>query len=209
MDGLADVPPQMVEACRAASRLMGGPNLRGVGVTSALRGEGRTSVALAMAAVQRRDYGRTVAVVEMDFENPVLASRLGANSWPGMAELARGESSAADVLQRLSEGVYVVTSGTVAGPVSRVVTDVARSDCLSALGDEVEVLIADLPPLLAGGHGLQAARAFDDLLVVIRAGVTPIARVREAAADLHVPPHILLNATYSSLPRWLLRLLGR
>jgi len=105
--------------------------------------------------------------------------------------------------------VFVVTSGVITGTLSRVVTDVAKADVLAALGNEVDVVIADLPPLLAGGLGYPAARVFDDLLLVVRAGVTPIARVKEATADLHAAPHVLLNGTYSSLPGWLLRLLGR
>ena len=52
-------------------------------------------------------------------------------------------------------------------------------------------------------------RAFEDLLLVVRAGVTPVARVKEASADLHVEPNVLLNGAYSSLPRWLRRLLGQ
>lgn len=202
------VRPEMLEACRQASRMIGGPSLNRLGVVSAMRGEGRTSVALAMAAVQRQDYGRTVAIVELDFENPVLAKRHELKPWPGIAELARGEASVAAVLQQVAEGAYVVAAGMVTGTVSRVVTDVVKSDALATLGGEVDVVIADVPPLLGGGPGFAAARAFDDLLLVVRAGTTPIARVKEATIDLQVTPHILLNDTHSSLPRWLLRLLG-
>jgi Mrp family chromosome partitioning ATPase len=73
----------------------------------------------------------------------------------------------------------------------------------------VDVVVADLPPLLGGGIGQLAARAFDDLILVVRAGVTPAARVREATSDLHVAPSVLLNGAYSSLPSWLRRLLGQ
>lgn len=201
------VRPEMVEACRQASRIIGGPSLVRLGVVSAMRGEGRTSVALAMATVQREDYGRTVAIVELDFENPALAKRDEHNPWPGVAELARGEAPVAAVLQRLADGVHVVTAGMVRGTVARVIMDVVKSDALALVGGHVDVVIADLPPLLAGGPGFAAARAFDNLLLVVRAGVTPIARVKEATLDLQVTPHILLNDTHSSLPRWLVRLL--
>jgi polysaccharide biosynthesis transport protein len=207
--GLADVRPQMLEACRAASLLIGGPNLRTLGVTSALRGEGRTSVVLAMAAVQRQDFGRTVVIVDMDFESPTLARRHDLKPFPGLAELARGESSMEEALQRVSDGVHLVASGVIVDSVARAAADVGRSNILADLGAEADCVIADLPPLLTGGPGFAAARAFEDLLLVVRAGVTPIARVKEATADLHVAPSVLLNGAYSSLPRWLLRLLGR
>src|SRR5215472_8586149 len=96
-------PRQMLEVCRNASLLLGGPNLRRLGVTSALREEGRSSIALAMAIVQREDYGRKVALLDMDLENPSLARRFGLDPWPGLAELSRKEATAETVLQRLSD----------------------------------------------------------------------------------------------------------
>src|SRR5215471_13889576 len=98
-------PRQMLEVCRNASLLLGGPNLRRLGVTSSLREEGRTSIALAMAVVQREDYGRRVALVDMDLENPALARRAGLEPWPGIAELTRREATVDEVLQPLSDGV--------------------------------------------------------------------------------------------------------
>src|SRR5499427_1558581 len=109
-DGGEDVriPRPMLDACRSASLLIGGPGLRRLGITSALREEGRTSIALAMAIVQREDYGRRVALVDMDLENPSLARRAGLEPWPGIAELTRREATVDEVLQPLSDGVLVV-----------------------------------------------------------------------------------------------------
>jgi protein-tyrosine kinase len=208
-DRLLGIPIPLLDGCRNATRLIGGPNIRLLGVTSSTRGEGRTSVAEAMAAVQRQDFGRKVALVDMDFENPALAKAHDLAHWPGLGELSRGEASANQVLQPLRSGVQVVTAGAIAGNVARGATEVAGSNALTQLLDEVDVVIADLPPLLGGGVGFTLARPFQEILLVVRAGVTPIARVREAMTDLHVTPHIMLNGTQTSLPRWLRRLLGR
>lgn len=203
------IPRQMLEVCRSASLLLGGPNIRRLGVTSALREEGRTSIALAMAVVQREDYGRRVALVDMDLENPALARRAGLEPWPGLAELARREATIEDVLQPLSDGVLVVPSGVLAASAARTMTDIVKSDVLSELERHVDVVIADMPPLLGGGTGSSASRAFREILLVIRAGVTPVARIKEATDDLQVVPHVLLNDIHTSLPRWLRRLTGR
>lgn len=207
--GLVRVPTEMLDACRAASLLIGGPGLRRLGVTSTLRGEGRTSIALAMASIQHHDYNRSVAIVDMDFENPSLARKHDLNLWPGLAELARGEVGVHEALQTVGEGIYLVASGVVSDSVSRTVVDVVKANLLAVVEREVDVVIADLPPLLGGGPGYAASQAFDKLLLVVRAGVTPVTRVKEATADLRVPPDVLLNGTHSSLPRWVRRLVGR
>ena len=207
--GPAPVPAQMLDACRSASLLIGGPKLRSLGVTSALRGEGRTSVALAMAAIQWRDYGRRVALVDLDFENPDLARRHDLEPWPGLAELARGECTVERAMQAVGEGVHVVTAGVVSDSVGRSVSEVVKSGALTEISRYADVVLADLPPLLGGGPGRAACAPFSNLLLVVRAGVTPVARVKEATADLHIAPSVLLNGAYSDLPGWLRRLLSR
>lgn len=203
------IPRQMLEICRSASLLLGGPNIRRLGVTSTLREEGRTSIALAMAVVQREDYGRSVALVDMDLENPTLARRYGLEPWPGLAELARRAAKAEEVLKPVSDGVLVVPSGVLAASAARTMADIVKTDILSELERNVDVVVADMPPLLGGGPGSSASQAFRDILLVIRAGVTPVARIKEAIDDLHVVPHVLLNDTHTSLPRWLRHLAGR
>lgn len=207
--GLRRVPTEMLDACRAASLLIGGPGLRRLGVTSTLRGEGRTSIALAMATIQRHDYNRSVAIIDMDFESPTLARRHDLKLWPGLAELARGEVGVHEALQPVAEGIFLMASGVVSDSVSRTVVDVVKANLLAVVEREVDVVVADLPPLLGGGPGYAASQAFDKLLLVVRAGVTPVTRVREATADLRVSPDVLLNGTHSSLPPWLRRLVGR
>lgn len=200
---------KMLEACRSASLLIGGPSLTRLGVTSALREEGRTSVALAMATVQHEDFGRSVILVDMDYENPALAARHHVDSWPGLAEVVRGEVSIERVLQPLADGVRLVATGVVTDTVSRAVADIVKSGLMDEIEQHADVMIADLPPLLGGGPGRAAAEAFEHLLLVVRAGTTPVARVKQATADLHVAPNVLLNGAHTSLPGWIRRLLGR
>ena len=204
-----EVPEPMLEACRTASLLIGGPGLSRLGVTSTLRGEGRTSIAMAMASIQRNDYNRTVALVDMDLENPTLARRHGRDPWPGLAEVATGKATLDQVQQRITDGISLVPGGVIAVSTSRTVADVLKADLLSELNSRFDVLIVDLPPLLGGGAVPSASRVVDNLVLVVRAGVTPVARIMEATADLHVTPAVVLNGSYSSLPSWLRRLVGR
>ena len=204
----AGVAPVMLEACRAASLQIGGPTLSQLGITSTMRGEGRTSVALAMAHVQREDYGRSVLLIDLDFDNPKLARLCGCHSWPGMAELSR-EALLADVTQTVEEGITVIAAGAPDGSAPRIVMDLERGKMLERVGKHYDVVIADLPPLLGCTFGQNVAAWFSDLLLVVRTRVTPVARIREATAHLSVEPRVLLNGAQSDLPRWLRNLTGR
>lgn len=204
-----EVNSAIVEGCRSASLKIGGPGLTRLGITSSIRGEGRTSVAMAMAIVQQEDYGRSVALIDLDLDNPQLARQIGVRPWPGIAELARGEISVDDVLQPIGDGIVAVAAGAAGATAPRIITDILRTDLIETIGRDFDIVIADLPPLLGSSFGHAVAGWFPDLLLVLRSRVTPLARVREATAHLPVEPKVLLNGTHSDLPRWVRRLAGR
>jgi Mrp family chromosome partitioning ATPase len=205
---IGSLPPALLEACRCASLQLGGPRLTSLGVTSTVRGEGRSSIVLALAHIQAQDYQRSVLLVDLDLERPGLAGRLGAAPSPGVAELAEGSASVDDVLQPLGGGITLLAAGAPGGAVTRVMAGILRSNVLQAVGERFDMVVADLPPLLGSSCGQAPVAAFGDLLLVVRSGVTPLGRIRQATAHLPVPPTVLLNGTRSHLPPWLCRLLG-
>jgi succinoglycan biosynthesis transport protein ExoP len=206
--GPGGLPPEIVEACRFASLQLGGPRLVSLGVTSALRGEGRSTIARAMAEIQDEDYERTVVLLDLDLERPSLSRSLGAAPAPGIAELVDGTASLDDVIQPLGEGISLVAAGASAWPASRTMAGILRAGVLRAIEERFDAVIADLPPLLSSSVGRAPAAVFGDLLLVVRSGVTPLGRIRQATAHLPVQPSVLLNGTRSHLPPWLQRLAG-
>jgi Mrp family chromosome partitioning ATPase len=199
----ASISSEVLEACSAATLQLGGPTLKSLGITSAIRGEGRTTVAIAMAMIQRQDYSRRTLLLEMDFDNPTLARQLGVEMWPGLTELIRGEATLKDVVHPFADGIAAVTMGAGAGTAPRTVIDFLRSGVLQDLGREFDVLVGDLPPLLDSNFGHLLADAFERVLLVVRAGAAPIGRIREATAALASEPAVLLNGVESPLPRWI------
>jgi tyrosine-protein kinase Etk/Wzc len=202
------VADEVLSACRSASLRIGTPNLTNLGITSTLRGEGRTSVAIAMAAVHRDDFGRSVVLVDFDLEGSSLSKRLGADPVPGLCEIVRGESTMDSAIQTIGDGISFVPAGVASGSIARTVTEAGKMDLVTRLAGLGGLVIADLPPLLGSDSGRAAASLFGDLLLVMRAGVTPVARTKEAIANLPVEPTVLLNATRSVLPSWMKRFLG-
>jgi Mrp family chromosome partitioning ATPase len=202
-----EIDPRLLDACGSVSLQIGGVRLNRLGVTSTIRGEGKTTIAMALALVQAVDYRRGVIIVELDFENPSLADRLRLRRRPGVAELASGQVSIPEAVQAVSDGIGVITAG---GPVwswSKTAAEVSSSGILAALGNQTDIVVADLPPLTSSlGH--QWHDGFQRLVYVVRAGITPLPRVREAISSLSSEPALLLNGTDSSLPRWLRSILG-
>ncbi len=196
------VQPEIVEACSLAMHNIGGPDLTRVGVASALRGEGRTSIATGIAAAQARDYGRSVLLVDADFDGPELAERFGLSTAPGMAEVLNGQAGVNDALRQVGDGVTVMTSGEVGPAPSRLAAALVQSNVLDELQGEFDVIVLDLPAIRRSSSGPLLCVAIHPLVLVVRADRTPLAEVREAVELLDEAPVVMLNGTSSRVPRW-------
>ena len=194
---------RLVEACAPAALKLGGPRLTRLGITSALRGEGRTSIALAMAAVQARAFGRRALLVDADFDHPTLGEAFGHAGEPGLAEVTTGEVSVDNVIHEIGEGVALLPAGQATRHRSRMVRELLNTDLLSELAAQYEVAIVDLPPLLGTTDGPLLAGQFDTALLIVRAQITPLARIQEAVSLLPKKPFVLVNAVRSDVPGWL------
>ena len=194
---------RVIEACAFASNRLGGPRLTRLGVTSSVRGEGRSTVAAAMALAQDRLFGRSALLVDLDFDEPGLAELFDLPNGPGVAEVLRGRASVGRAMHAVSDNLQIMPAGGVDGDAGRLAQELLASSFLNELQDHFSAVIADLPPLSESVAGPLLAGSFAQTLLVVRAEVTPISKVRDAIAPLERAPMVLMNATRTRLPRWL------
>src|ERR1700694_2473044 len=186
------VAEDIMEGCRGAAQHLDLEGLTSLGITSALAGEGRTTLSLAMALVLA-EYGLNTVLLELDLGHPELAQRLGIAKFPGVADLAEGRASLADTMRPVTTGLSVIPAGQTHGSISRALRQLAEIDLMDNLGNQGHVVVADLPALLGNSVGRQAASLMADLILVVRANVVPTASIKEAIAGLQTTPRVLLN----------------
>ena len=108
----------------------------------------------------------------------------------------------------IDRNVDVLHAGGVAGQPLRLVAELLRGDHLERIRSAYEVTVADLPPVLSPCATPRLAADFAPLMLVVRAGATPVGRIEDALADLPSAPTVVLNGVESRVPRWLRRLSG-
>src|SRR5205085_5427806 len=96
-----------------------------IGVTSAISGEGRTTIALGLAQTFASDLDVPSLLVEADLERPALAPRLGIAPGPGLCEVLRGECRLDEVTRAISGNLSVVTTGAVGHASGRLMRQLA------------------------------------------------------------------------------------
>jgi Mrp family chromosome partitioning ATPase len=173
-----------------------------VGVTSAIAGEGRTTCAAALARTVAEDASSPVLLVEADLQHPALASYFNLPTGPGLADVLRGSCSLPAAIQSGGENLFVVTAGTPGDDLASLMLELPNLDPVRACSWVTGAVILDLPPILNHGYSPEAARLADDVVLVARAGITPVEALREALARLgeRPPVGVVLNGQTSSIP---------
>lgn len=206
------LPPGLIEHCRQiylSASPSGAAQVGVIGVTSAWRREGRTSVALGMAAALAADTPDQTVLVECDFEQIPLARIVGAPSTRGLADWLDGTTPLPLIQTASLDNVVVLCAGASFVNPTRAMHRLIQSGLVEQLQSRFRNVVLDLPPLLGVPYGTLAARLAERLVLVVRQGVTPIDDVersiglvgRERLAGL------VLNAEVVKTPRWLRRLM--
>lgn len=203
---LADDPAFSSEIFRQVYISLNLPEDRGpvIGITSSIAGEGRTTIAAALARTLASDLDKMVLLVDADFDRPSPLAQPHPVTSAGLPAVLRGDVSLVDVMHRVSERLFVVTGGNVGSGSARLLRRLADHDPFQIIRDQGGVTILDLPPTLTHSYTALAASAADALILVIRAGLTPESAVREAIERLggRSLQGAILNAERSDRPRW-------
>jgi capsular exopolysaccharide synthesis family protein len=167
------------------SLLTPGHPVKTVLVTSAVAGEGKTTVACGLARVAALS-GREVILVEADLRHPSLKQQLPLDEHaPGLASVLFDRGDPLELLQspiRELNRLMVLP----AGPVPKNATNLLRSDIMvetiASLSDRAHLVVIDSAPLLpvADTRVLLDELSVDACLVVARAGTTKREEARRA-----------------------------
>ena len=162
-------------------------------VTSAVQGEGKTTVAIDLAHAIALT-GRPVVLVELDLRRPSFAAHFELPTRTGVTTALLGRSRISELVQHpvdKLEHFGVVASGPVPPNPAELLEAPALDAILRELLDDDEVtLILDAPPLLpvADAQVLLGQPVVDGCVVIAREGVTTRDQMRRARAilDSHV-----------------------
>ncbi len=151
-------------------------------ITSALLGEGKTSVTTSLARLQA-SVGNKVVVVDCDLRRPAVHEEFGVQSSPGLVEVLAGEASLDDVIREdpISGAHFVVAGGRTPSP-AELLGSAQMKNLLNTLANSYDLVIIDSSPVLAVSDTRVLARLADKTVFLVRWADTP----REIAiAALH------------------------
>jgi capsular exopolysaccharide synthesis family protein len=173
-------------------------------ITSAVPGEGKTTVAVDLAHAIALT-GEAVTLVELDLRRPTFSQHLDIDPARGVTDALRGNLPLSYLLQTplpLLPNLTVLAAGRLPPNPSELLGTAATTDLLTELAGGSRTVIIDAPPLLpvADSHVLLNHARIDSALIVARIGLTTRDEVRRARAVLERHPLQPLGLVVTGIP---------
>lgn len=155
-------------------------------ITSAKRGEGKTTVATNLAWVMAKPGERRVLLIDAHVQSASVCNRLALKPQGGWLDVADGNAKFADAAIRLDpNGLYVMSPRKLENGLTNATTaDVLTSSRLEKLFKELEqhfdFILIDAPTILDSADAQRIASIADGTVMVTRAGCTNHTDVNEA-----------------------------
>lgn len=156
-----------------------------VGISSAVAGEGKSTVAANLAAALGQ-AGRSVVLISADLRRPSIAEIFDRDDDFGLLQVLRGENTIEEASQPVGElgKLRVLTSGgRLRNP-----ADLLQSSRMQRAIDEArkqfEIVLVDTPPVLAVADTIVLAPMLDTVVMVVSASETTEAEFNDARTQL-------------------------
>lgn len=150
-------------------------------VTSPSQGDGKTTIALALAISYARAGHRTV-IVDCDFIGRAMSGMLGVLDAPGVREVIRRGTLENEVVEA-QHGVSVLPVGIDASISASNLQVGAMRRLLRALRDRFDVIIVDAGPVTASVEAIPVAASCDGAMLVLRRGRSR-SRIAESVGEI-------------------------
>jgi Mrp family chromosome partitioning ATPase len=205
------LPPWFIDRARRAYLSISYPpgGARIIGVTSALYGEGKTSLAIGIAMAIAADTLEPTLLLECDLEHPAFDRYFGFPATPGLADWLQGASPLRVIRAAVLDSEFIIPAGARATDPARLMYQLSESGLIEELRPRFRNIVIDLPPMLNIAYSSLACKLAERILLVARHGVTPIEDLEKAVFLLGQErlTGILLNGYSSKVPGWFRKLL--
>lgn len=158
--------------------------LRTILITSALPGEGKTTVAANLAGSLSRIEGLRVLLVDFDLRHPSLHTIFGVEAGSRTPSALEGEVPWQDAIYRLNQGLDVLFGFHQLEEPDRLLQGARLEKLIEEVKAEYDVVILDSAPMLAVADTHSLVPLVDCGLFVINADSTPIGAAKEALSML-------------------------
>lgn len=170
-------------------------------ITSAVSGEGKSTLTAHLAAALARQHHEPVLVVDTDFRNPSIGRLLGVDSRRGIAEVLQGDLCLEEAIQSTEhDHLYVLTTGESNEAPRHQFANGELRKVLQQLRANFRYVLIDTAPVLSSAETLPIAQASDAIIISTLRDVSRVAQIRLALEKLSFVGGRVAGAVINGVP---------
>jgi len=145
------------------------PGCKIIGITSSIRGEGKSTTAVNLSYVLA-ESGKKVILVDGDLRIPSIAKKMKIDSTPGLSDLLRGDITLdlGNLKSSHHPNWYIMPAGVLPPNPSELLGSRRMEAALKGLSAHFDYIIVDLPPVNIVSDALAISKYITGMILVIR-----------------------------------------
>ncbi len=144
-----------------------GTDCKCVGVVSADRGDGKSTIAVNLT-VSLAQINKRVILIDCDLRLPTIAQKLGIKSTPGISNYLSGDVTEIPVIHDYTRGFDVIPSGNLPPDSTTLISSDEMLELIQKLKEEYDYIIFDFPPINIVSDAALLSDVIDGYLIVVR-----------------------------------------
>lgn len=140
-----------------------------IGVTSSMRGEGKSTTAVNLSYVLA-EKGSRVLLIDGDLRIPSIAKKMDIASTPGLTDVLMGkkEQNIEAFKTSMLDTWYIMPSGEIPPNPSELLGSKRMASALERLKEQFDYIIIDLPPVNIVSDALSISSLITGMILVVR-----------------------------------------
>lgn len=178
-----------------------GKKNRCIGIVSANRGEGKSTVAVNLA-ISLAQIDKKVVIVDCDMRIPTVASKLGMENRPGLSDYLADEEgyNRLPVVRNDEFNIDVIPAGTIPPDPTKLIESPQMTELIEALKTVYDYIIVDFPPICVVSDAAILSNVIDGYLIVTLHASTETSQLDETIRQLSFAKANVLGFLYNSKP---------
>ena len=169
-------------------------------VTSAVPGEGKSTVSLSLARAMA-DAGSPVILIDADLRRPTVAKKLKLDAKVGLTQVLAGQVEIANAVHQLGESnLFVLPAGRIPPNPSELLGSDKMRQLINELSEEF-IVVVDVPPLLPVTDASLLSHSVDGVILVGSIGRSHREQMTEASSILKKVNANLFGLVLNRAPR--------
>jgi succinoglycan biosynthesis transport protein ExoP len=170
-------------------------------ITSALSGEGKTSVSSQLAVSIARATGKRVLLVDGDMRAPDIHHVFGRQMNGGLTAYLNGEADWRELVDKdWSDSVHILSAGVLKGSPHRLLSGNRLQELIREAREEYDFIVMDTPPVLPASETLLFAQAADVCLMCALRDKSRIEQLIQAYHRLEASGARVAGSVLSGVP---------